>query len=348
MCLIYLPLFAEYLGATHTQIGVIGAVYGISLFFSSYLFGRVADLYPPKKVLYAGFASSSVFFLLQAFATTPFNLALIRALAGFSTGMFPAALISYVYTLRKDISKFSSFGALGWTVGTLTAGVIADLRGIFLASSLFFLAALLLLFHLPEASSPRQRSEPFSLDIVKKNWSVYSTYFARHTGACSVWIIFPLYLKSLGAQELEIGLLYAINPLSQFFLMQHLKTRNSERLVKIGHLASTIAFTSLLFITSYYQVAFVMFAIAVSWSFLYVGSVVTLLKHNTSKGTAVGLLTSVISIAAVAGSFIGGGLSDAASSFFLSQAQGYRAVFVFSALLSALGFVFYRSSYSQK
>ena len=35
-----IPILAEELGGSKTQIGIIGAVYGLALFTSSYLFGR--------------------------------------------------------------------------------------------------------------------------------------------------------------------------------------------------------------------------------------------------------------------------------------------------------------------
>jgi len=144
MCLVYIPLFAEELDATHTEIGIIGAIYGITLFISSYIFGRATDIYPPKLLLYAGSLTCALFFFLQTFATTPEALGLIRALAGFSTGILPAALISYVHTIGRDVGKFVSFGALGWATGAVVAGVVArltgDLNGIFIASSIFFIA----------------------------------------------------------------------------------------------------------------------------------------------------------------------------------------------------------------
>ncbi|NMG83783.1 MAG: MFS transporter [Methanosarcinales archaeon] len=347
MCLIYIPLFAEQLGATHTQIGIIGAVYGIALFISSYMFGRAADMYSQRMLLYISFAASALFFSFQMFATTPQNLAFIRALAGFSAGMFPPVLISYVHSLKKDIGKFSSFGALGWTAGALIAGIIANLKGIFFLSSIFFLISFILLVRLPDIPSTSKKQSLFSIETIKKNWNIYITYFTRHAGACSVWIIFPLYLKALGAQELVIGLIYSINPILQFFFMQRLKTDNSEELIKIGYLASIIAFASLYFVTAYYQVVFSMIAVAVSWSFMYVGSVLTLLKHNTDKGTSIGLLTAVIGIAAVFGSFIGGGLYDAAGSLFFTQIESYRIVCGFASVCSALSFIFYKPSYYQ-
>ncbi|CAD7767921.1 Major Facilitator Superfamily protein [Candidatus Methanoperedenaceae archaeon GB50] len=352
MCLVYIPLVAEDLGATHTEIGIIGAVYGIALFTSSYIFGRATDIYPPKLLLYAGCMTCALFFFLQTLATTPGSLGLIRALAGFSTGILPAALISYVHTMGRNVGKFVSFGALGWALGAVVAGVVArlsgDLNGIFIVSSIFFIASAVLLIGLPQVSERYHDGDLPSTITIKKNFAIYATFFARHTAACSIWIIFPLYLKALGAGALEIGVLYAVNPISQFVIMQQIKTHNSERLIEIGHVASVAAFVSISLLTSYSQAVLSMFLIAVSWSFLYVGSILTLLKENpSSRGTAIGILSSAISIAAVGGSFLGGGLSDLAQSLLSSDLMAYRVVCGLAAIISAAGFISYRVSRSR-
>mgnify|MGYP005637861629 CR=1 FL=1 len=352
MCLVYIPLVGEEIGATHTEIGIIGAIYGITLFVSSYVFGRATDIYPPKLLLYVGCMTCAFFFFLQAFATTPEALGLIRALAGFSTGILPAALISYVHIIGRDVGKFVSFGALGWAFGAVVAGVVArltgDLHGIFIASSIFFIVSVFLLIGLPRVSPGSRDGGLPSTTTIKKNFAVYGTFFARHTAACSIWIIFPLYLKALGAGALEIGVLYAINPISQFVIMRNIKTHNSERLIEVGHIVSAVAFASVCLLTNHYQAVLSMFLVAVSWSFLYVGSILTLLKENpSSRGTAIGILTSAISIAAVVGSFLGGGLSDLAHSFLPSDLMAYRIVCGCAAIISASGFISYRTSRSR-
>jgi len=71
------------------------------------------------------------------YAYDPFSLAMIRAMAGFSAGIYPAVLILYVYNLKRSIGKFSSFmpsaGRLEicWLVNSCNLGDIA-------VASLFF------------------------------------------------------------------------------------------------------------------------------------------------------------------------------------------------------------------
>jgi len=86
-------------------------------FYFTYIFSR--QLIPiPKMLLLAGFLSSSITFFIQMFAYDPISLAIIRALAGFSVGIYPAVLILYVYNLKQSIGKFSSFMPLGWALET--------------------------------------------------------------------------------------------------------------------------------------------------------------------------------------------------------------------------------------
>jgi MFS family permease len=108
---LFIPILAHSLGASGTEIGIIGAANGAALFISTFIFSKAADLFPPKRLLYAGFLSSAGAFFLQVFAFDPLSLALIRALAGFSVGIYPAVLMLYVYNLKRSIGKFASFHA---------------------------------------------------------------------------------------------------------------------------------------------------------------------------------------------------------------------------------------------
>ena len=67
-----IPILAEELGASKTQVGIIGAVYGLALFGSSYLFGRASDVYGRKFFLHLGLGVSSLTFFLQVLTDSSF------------------------------------------------------------------------------------------------------------------------------------------------------------------------------------------------------------------------------------------------------------------------------------
>ncbi len=66
---------------------------------------------------------------------------------------------------------------------------------------------------------------------------------------------------------------------------------------------------------------------------LYVGSLLHLMRRNAEKATCAGILSSVISLAAVFGALLGG---------FVSALFDFRATMYFAAALTVAGFVLFR------
>ncbi len=168
---LFIPLLAKESGASDIQLGMIGVIYGLTAFISSYIFGRASDVYGRKFFLHLGLGVSTATFLLQVFTdptfvlpfwSYPWLLALARGLAGFSIGIFPPSLIAYVYETEDPLGRFSSFGALGWAIGTFSAGLIAIYWGVFILSSACLLLAFLISLTMPTVNSPRVKV-PFFL-----------------------------------------------------------------------------------------------------------------------------------------------------------------------------------------
>jgi predicted MFS family arabinose efflux permease len=328
---LFIPIFATELNASGTQIGIIGACYGAALFLSTYIFSRASDNYPPKTLLYAGFLSSSITFFIQMYAYDPFSLAILRAMAGFSAGIYPAVLMLYVYNLKRNIGNFSSFMPLGWALGNLLAGVIAVIWEIFAVASLFFALSFLITLTLPDAkASSRKKTDFFSVELLKKNWNIYFAFFLRQIGANAVWLIFPLYLASLGANRFWIGIIYMLNPVLQFFIMRRLERFSNRFLIHTGDLLSVAAFLVLIPITIYYQAVVGLALIAFSYAFLFLGSTNELIKNNDEKGAAAGLLNSSIALASILGSLIGG---------IVFENYGFRSVLAGGAFFALIGYV---------
>jgi predicted MFS family arabinose efflux permease len=324
----FIPLLAEEMGATYTQVGIIMSVYGACLFFSSYIFSKAADAWNIKKLLLFGLACSAVAYFLQIYAYDPLSLALLRGLLGICVGMYPATFIMHIYGLKRSIGKFSSFGALGWAFGFFGAGLIEDFDLIFIVSSFMVILSLIIACRMPEVQLDKIKVNYFSFSTIKNNWSIYLAFFLRHTGAVGCWTIFPLYMVSLGADKFWIGLLFTINPLVQFFIMRRLDGRNMEHVIQTGYFLSILAFISLVPASIYYHIIPSMFLVALSWSFLLVGSTELLLMRNKDKATAAGYINSVISLSMITGALLGGTLAGM---------FGFTAVFIVAAGLSFVG-----------
>lgn len=325
---IFIPNLAEEFNASYVEIGIIVAAYNLAFFISSYLFGRASDIYGRMVFLQAGLIISAILFLLQIFANDLTSLLIVRALAGFGAGIFPPALIAHVYDSKRSLGKFSAYGSLGWALGSLVAGFIAVYSSIFIISSLMFAISLFLSLNIQHAPKRHLKVPFFPTKIIKKNFKIYFSFFLRHLGAVSVWAVFPLYLVYLGADKFWIGILYAVNSISQFFVMQKIDKFDSELLIRVGLILSIAVFFLYALATDYYQVIPVQVLLAISWSCLYVGSLTSLMKRNIETATSAGILNSVISISGVFGPIIAG---------ITSEFLGLKFLMYLASILSLIG-----------
>ncbi len=341
MTVIFIPLFADMLGASRLEIGIMGSSYGIALFFSSYLFGRSSDTRDKRLFLKAGFLIAAASFFMQVFARDAVSLTIIRALCGFAVGIFTAPLIVYNLESGGKMGIFSSYGALGWAVGGGIAGIIAQIAesvfqtdglisywAVFLLSSIFFFISFLISINLPKIPVRKMHVPLFPVELIKKNLWVYISMLLRNTGAFALWIIFPLFLMDLGANKFWIGAIFFVNTFSQFIIMRRLDIKSDERLIMGGLLLSALVFFSYSFVTKFYFLIPLQFALAFSYSFVYVGSLLYLTRTNEERTTAVGILNSTISLAMVAGPLLGGAIS---------QLWGFFEVMYFAAGITLLG-----------
>jgi MFS family permease len=337
LSLLFIPILTKEFGISYFDLGLIGTAYGLMSFFSFSLFGRLSDLAGRRKIfVQIGLAVSSLAFLLQLLMRDVESMLLIRALAGFSIGIFSFPLLAYVSGLRgyrEKVGWYVGFGSLGWFVGYLAAGLLSSPPLAFVLAGCFLAVGFLLSSPLREVGRVKIKISPF-LDIVKRNSVLYLSYFLRHTGAQAIWIIFPLYLLELGASIFWVGVILGVNTLTQFFVMGFLGRRASrredKRLIQLGLVFSSIVFLYYYFATSHFQILPAQLLLGVSWGSLYTGSLFYLLERNVEKATSTGVLGSTISLAWIVGPLLGG---------LVSQAFGMRSVMLMACGLTLSGLV---------
>nr|WP_321497538.1 MFS transporter [uncultured Methanolobus sp.] len=329
---VFIPIFARSLGASFLEVGVIAACFSLASFVSSFIFGKAADINRLRPIVLAGLLASAVAFMLQVFAYSTLSLAIVRALVGFSMGIYPAALTLYVYYQKESIGKFSSFASLGWMAGFLIAGLIDDIKFLFILSSLFYCISFISALSLEDIEKPSLKANYFSFDTFRKNFATYLAVFTRHSGAAAVWAILPLYMAFLGASSLWIGAIYAINPFLQFLIMRKLDSFRNEWLMKWGFILSGMAFMAYFLAPSYVFIIPGMLFVAFGWSFLFVGASQLLMDRSTEKATATGMLNSIIAASNIVGAVLGG---------LMLQFYGYRETMAFAAVCSVFGLLFF-------
>jgi MFS family permease len=319
--LIFIPVYAEELGASRFEIGLIAMAFSAALLMSSYTFGREADIRGRRRILQLGLVLSGAAALTQIVTTEWYFLMLSRVLVGFCGGIFPSALLAYAFESGRRLGKFASFGSLGWGIGSLLAGIIGVYAAsssdpylafwfIFVFSSIVFFVAFALALTLPSIREVKMSIPFFPVHIIKKNASVYLSVLLRHSGANMIWVIFPLFLLDLGMDKSLVGVLYLVNAGTQFSVMQVIDRFNSVKLFLGGLVVSAIAFMTFTLAHNFAEMLPTQILLGVSFALLYVGSLRFLMERNIERATSTGMLQSVMSISAIIGPFFGGIIAE--------------------------------------
>jgi MFS family permease len=309
--MLFIPIIADDLDATDFQVGLIVASYSFALFCANYIFGRLSDIHGKRLFLQMGLFASGIACLVQILGNDVWMLAAARILVGFCAGIYPSALLAKAYLLEeRRIGKFTSFGSFGWAFGIIVAAFLTIYWQIFFFSSLMFFICFLVSLAVTFKDDVKIAVPLFPRDVIKRSLPAYLTILVRHMGACTVWVIFPLYLHvNLGASLFEIGILYALNPLGQFITMQFVDRYKSTRLITFGLFLSILSFVGLAMITTFWLVTIPWIILSVGWASLYVGSLKFVMERNVEKATSTGLLNSTLNMSSIIGALIGGAVA---------------------------------------
>jgi DHA1 family quinolone resistance protein-like MFS transporter len=331
----FIPIFAKELGFSDTSIGIAVALYALTIFLSSYLFGRASDKRGIKVYfLKMGLLASSISFFLQIFIQNELSLLFIRSIVGFCAGIFPPILLAYGHDSKKDLGKFTSFGSLGWFLGGAIGGFIGiylSLNGVFIFSSLAFFISFLITYRLDSIRTDPLHIPLFPKKIIKKNLGVYLPFFLRQLGGALIWTFWPIYIQSLGADLFWVGMISAINSLFQFIIMYTITDKlNSHFMLRTGLILSSITFFLYSMASNFWEILPVQILLSFSWSFLYVGSIKYVTKRNIEKATVVGLIDSTKSLSTVVAPFL---------SILLVALGDYRTTMVVGSAFAFIGFI---------
>ncbi|MFQ6107628.1 MAG: MFS transporter [Thermoplasmata archaeon] len=326
--LIFIPVYAEELGATDFEIGLIVGSFSLAVFASSYIFGRAADVRGRRRILQLGLGLSGIAALTQIVTPDWRFLLLSRVFVGFCAGIFPSALLAYAYDTGRPLGKFTSFGSLGWGIGSVLAGIIGVFSLMFAFSSIIFFVCFVIALVLPSVKEVKISVPFFPIPIVRKNAPVYLSVLLRHSGANMIWVIFPLFLLNMGISKALVGVLYLVNAGTQFLVMQSIDRFNSVKLVLAGLVFSSMTFVSFTFADNFMEMFPTQIMLGLSFGMLYVGSLRFLMERNIERATSTGLLGSVMSISAIIGPFFGG---------LISMSFGYEATMYAASIMTSIG-----------
>ena len=349
-----LPLFAAHLGADPSGIGLIASVSAFAGVAFSVPAGLLADRFGRKRLLAVSaiiFASVPWGYLL---VTTLWQLALIRFLHGFATAIFLPVAMAMV----SDFSQHGRGEKMGWfSTATLLGRFLAPLAGatiigalavtpglgyhaVYIVCGLAGGCTLLLALILPSDTSTN-RPPPWSEALHH-----FKTVIAHHgiliTSLVEAAILFaygtfetflPLHALAHGLTAYEIGFCLAAQVITLALakpFMGRLSDHYGRRpqiaagalfgSICIGLLGSATTFLPLLCMS-------IAFGMGLSLVTAATASHIADLSHGQARGSAMGLLGSIMDIGHTTGPLVAG---------FLAGAWGYAAAFHGAAMVLLL------------
>ncbi|UCG02163.1 MAG: MFS transporter [Candidatus Heimdallarchaeota archaeon] len=318
----YIPYWGHQIGLSDPEIAFAALLYGIVAFSCGVLSGRLSDLIGVRKIFVIIGSVAAAVTIIGQIIPYKFEFILFRALSGIGLGMFAPALVALVSDKGDKIGNFSAYGSLGWAIGVLISGVIGLfwIEGIFVFASFAFIVAAFIAFTLKEEKSDSQKYKDSVLSVFWDRKEIYLALVIRHSFASAIWVFWSLFLiEELGANTFWVGFIQFTNAGTQVIIMTKFTDKmDSQRMVTLGLIFSSISFISFTIPQSFWGIIPLQIILGLSWALLYVGTLrFSIEKSLFDKSTAAGIITSILPIASLIGSFIaliitsvGGGYTD--------------------------------------
>jgi MFS family permease len=131
-----LPLFLLSLDISQSQLGIITAIYptvwGVGQLFT----GKMSDVYSKKAMLFWGMMMQGIAILIIPFVKDYAVLALLSALLGLGTALVYPTFLTTIASVTSSTQRAEVIGIfrlwrdLGYAIGAIFSGIIADVFGI--------------------------------------------------------------------------------------------------------------------------------------------------------------------------------------------------------------------------
>jgi MFS family permease len=131
-----LPIFLGLKNFSIQQIGVLAAIYPTVWGLGQLGTGKLADHIKSKTMLFWGMLLQGIVLLLLAFSGKYSTLIILMAILGFGTAVvyptFLSAIASFTHPQQRaeSIGVFRLWRDLGYAIGALLSGIIADVFGL--------------------------------------------------------------------------------------------------------------------------------------------------------------------------------------------------------------------------
>ena len=322
-----LPVYAQKLGATYLDIGVIGAAGGAPYMILPFIAGSLSDRYGRKRFYYTGLALTAAVSALFTITNSVQQVILVRAFSGIAYSfIWPSAeaLISDLTTLTERTRNLGYF-TFSWALGMLVAPPIggrivqtASFTILFLASLVVGVAATIFaVYGLKTVREPRtqndmSRSKANTMTILLP---VFLVAVALSTALGVVFNILPAHLNNLGMDPFQIGVIFAALGLTRAITYSQTSYatkigENLSMMIGLAILAVSLAVTSTA--TNFTELLIVVAFLGIGMGILGPLSISVTSKIATKEktGAAIGATESFFGLGWALGPLMGGVVAE--------------------------------------
>jgi DHA1 family multidrug resistance protein-like MFS transporter len=354
-----MPLYAESLGATFTQIGLLSSAWSISRFIFSAPAGRLSDVISRKKVIMAGLGGYALVSLLYIIAWNFTSLLAFRFLHGIGSAMAIPVAMAYAADLAPDGQEGKYMGTMnlalfgGMGIGPLLGGTLTDFFGL---SAPFYLmcggtaiSLLMVLFFLPESPktiAAKERATP-SFRKVLTNRTLLANFVFRTVNSIGRGAIFgflTMYISSsiadggLGLSVTIAGTVLSVGQISNAILQRPCGVLadkyNKKLMIVAGGLLSAIGMVGFPFSSTFLHLmaSRITFSIGSALMTPAMSAIEAIEGRKYGVGTTMSVMQSSMSLGNMAGPLVSGILADMFS---------LKPIFYMGSIISFIGLTLY-------
>ena len=356
-----LPFYAEEIGASPTQLGLLMAVYSLMQLLFAPIWGRVSDKIGRKPVIMIGIFGLAVSFFFMGISSALWMLFVARVIGGVLSAANMPTVMAYVADITTPEDRGKGMGiigaatGLGFVFGPAIGGVFSKINlsmPFYIAGTLSLLTFFLVWFFLKESLTEENRIQQHkeTITIRQALSGPHAVLFFLHlfislslSGLEATFAYFAADRAGLGT--IELGLVFMIMGLASAIVQGGIVGRMTKKygegiVIQIGIVVSMLGFGLILLIDSFTTAAIYLTIFGIGNGIIRPAVSALLTKTSASgHGRTTGLLSSFDSLGRIFGPPIGGWL------FSITIGLPYISGIV----LSIIAFVLYRvySSHSQ-
>ncbi len=325
-----LPFYAEEIGATPTELGLLMAVYSLMQLLFAPMWGRISDRIGRKPVIALGIAGLALSFFLMALATQLWMLFAARIIGGFLSSANMPTIMAYVADITSEEDRGKGMGIIGAAIGL---GFVFGpaIGGVFSRTSLempFYIAGisslitfLLVLFVLKESLTEEARGQhagkrpPMREALNGPSSMLFFLQLFVSLSLSGLEATFAYFAAdTAGLGTVELGYIFMIMGLAGAIVQGGLVGRLTKKfgepfVIQLGVAVSALGFFLILFVDDFLTATIFLSIFGIGNGVIRPSVAALLTKKATAGyGSATGLLSSFDSLGRIIGPPLGGWL----------------------------------------